>query len=93
MTIWKFGAPINDKVRIQMPLGAWVVSVQIQGNAPCVWALVDETLPSEPRDFCWRGTGHPADGLGRFIGTVLTAGDTLVFHLFEAGRQTPMDRP
>jgi len=83
-TIWKFPAPIKDSLTIQMPIWADVMSVQLQHGEPCLWARVDADMPTEPRRFCWRGTGHPAEVLGRFIGTVQMHGGALVFHLFEA---------
>lgn len=84
MTIYKFPAPINDEVALSMPVGAVVLSVALQAGEPVLWALVTPTAGYEQRRFHWRGTGHPADGLGRFIGTVLMHGGVLVFHLFEA---------
>lgn len=82
-TVWKFPIPVNDTVTIPMPIGAEVLSVQLQHDDACVWARVDREMPMEPRRFHWRGTGHPADGLGRFVGTILVHGGELVFHLFE----------
>lgn len=83
-TIWKFEAPVDDALTIAMPLGADVLSVQVQAGVPCIWARVDPGMPLESRAFCWRGTGHPADVLGPFIGTIQM--HTLVFHLFEGPR-------
>lgn len=85
--IWKFAVPITDRQTIDMPQGAQVLSVQMQDDDPCVWALVDPDKPLEPRQFRWYGTGHPFDiRQHRFVGTVQITTDwrALVFHLFEA---------
>lgn len=81
-TIWKFKAPIDDTIRIKMPVGAVVLSVQAQNGEPCIWAIVNPAVDVEFRTFHWRGTGHPLGEVGRFVGTVQFPG--LVFHLFEA---------
>jgi hypothetical protein len=82
-TIYKYAAPIDDDLTIMMPAAAEVLCVQLQGAGPQIWALVDPSAPHELRRFHWRGTGHPADGLGRYVGTVQGAGGALIFHLFE----------
>jgi hypothetical protein len=83
-TIYKYAAPIDDNLTITMPAGAEVLCVQMQGGGPQVWALVDPSAAKQARGFCWRGTGHPADNLGRYVGTVQMRDGALVFHLFEA---------
>lgn len=83
-TVWKFPIEVGDCVRIEMPSGAQVVSVDLQFGQLCVWAIVDPEAPLVQRTFWWRGTGHRLpDQPSRFVGTVLTAGGSLVFHLFE----------
>jgi hypothetical protein len=84
VTIYKYPAPIDDEFTVEMPRGAQVLSVAIQDGIPCMWALVNPKEPLESRRFHWRGTGHPANLMGRFVGTVLMHGGALVFHLFEA---------
>lgn len=83
-TIYKYAAPVKDDLTIRMPVGAQVLCVQVQGDGPQIWALVDSDGETEMRRFRWRGTGHPAEGLGRYIGTVQLQGGLLVFHLFAA---------
>jgi hypothetical protein len=85
-TIHKYSAAIcatHDDFTIAMPDGAEVLCVQVQNNMPKVWALVDLNMPFKPRGFHWRGIGHPADRLGRYVGTIQIEGGALVFHLFE----------
>jgi hypothetical protein len=84
-TIYKYDAPIADDLAIELPIGAEVLCVQVQGDGPKIWARVDPgSNTMVTRRFHWRGTGHPADGCGRYIGTVQAMGGALVFHLFEA---------
>lgn len=84
-TIWKFPFPIEDEITLTMPEGARVLAVQMQGNTPCLWALVDPDAPTKPCRFRLFGTGHPVpEGLGNFIGTFQMMGGGLIWHLFEA---------
>lgn len=83
-TVYKYDAPIADAFALSMPAGAEVLCVQVQGGEPKLWALVDSNAESGLRHFHWRGTGHVADGLGRYVGTVQGMSGMLVFHLFEA---------
>lgn len=68
-----------------MPVGAMVLSVQVQRMMPYIWALVDPDLPPlEERLFYVVGTGHPlSDNPGKYIGTFQLLEGGLVFHLFE----------
>jgi hypothetical protein len=86
-TIWKFPLVVTDKQVVEMPRGAKILCVQMQGEKPCIWALVDPKTPrSIGRRFSIYGTGHPIQGgPGKFIGTFQMNGGSLVFHLFEEG--------
>lgn len=87
-TIWKFSFPIADEFSFEMPVGAQILSVQVQngpsGENACLWALVDPSAPREDRAFRIRGTGHDAAGIDAetFIGTFQMLGGSLVWHLF-----------
>jgi hypothetical protein len=92
-TIWKF--PLHhaaDEVSIDMPKGARILTVQMQGETPCLWAGVDPNAVLEARRILIMGTGHPRHELQwldgdesslRYIGTVQMAGGQLVYHFFE----------
>lgn len=89
-SIWKFGAPLyGNSLSIEMPRGAEILTVQIQGGSAQIWALVStETVPAEIRKFRWFGTGHPMPDEQRntelkYVGTVQMRGGHLIFHLFE----------
>lgn len=86
MRIWKWPLQVTDLQQVQMPRGAQVLSVQMQGGAPQLWALVDEKAPAEPRTFATYGTGNPMPEVadyGQFVGTYQMHGGSLVFHVFE----------
>lgn len=74
-----------DVQTIDLPHGAQVLSVQVQDGSPYIWACVNPSAKSEPRQFRLYGTGHPIEGdcLLKFIGTFQLFGGRLVYHLFE----------
>lgn len=88
-TIWRFALPITDRPTVKMPVGAAVLSVgPPRGSADelDLWVTVDpaETM-REHCQFLVVGTGHPLpDDAARFVGTVVTHGGTLVWHVFLA---------
>lgn len=85
-TIYKYPLDITDAQTVQMPKSAAVLSVGVQGHTVYVWAAVDTDEPLVGRHFRIAGTGNPfgwrAPSL-RFIGTVMTHGGHLVWHVFE----------
>lgn len=84
-TIYRFEFLANDRVTINMPRGARILSVLPSDRLDygiAMWALVDTAQPSEPRHLLVFGTGHPLlQGLARFLGTV--SHGNLVWHVFE----------
>jgi hypothetical protein len=83
-TIWKFPLDIEDKVRIPLPIGAEFLSVQVQNETLCLWALVDPDAEKTMRYLSVYGTGHKIpDDPGRYISTFQMLGGRLVFHAFE----------
>jgi hypothetical protein len=86
-TIWKYSTglrELDNTIVFAMPEGATVLSVGNQDENLYLWAEVDATAKPESRSFCVRGTGHPFTGdEGRFIGSVIFMGGSLVFHVYE----------
>lgn len=85
-TIWKFPVQIGDFFEIEMPKGAKILHFGIQYDGPQMWVLVDSEVAKEKRQFMLVGTGHDIHHIGaplKYIGTVLMASDSLVWHLFE----------
>ena len=86
-TIWKFELEIGDNQKLEMPIGAEILSVQTQNETPCLWALVDPDADQETRHFEVYRTGHPVHydmGISRnYIGTFQLQSGLLVLHVFE----------
>lgn len=83
-TIWKF--KIEPITQIDVPGGDYeILDIQVQGNVPCVWILLDPDKPKTSKITlkCY-GTGHtiPEDP-GMYIGTFQLDHGSLVFHVFK----------
>lgn len=79
--IWKFTLLPTNKT-VQMPRGARVLSVGVQGDDIVLWAIVEPTNKTESRFFHVIPTGSPMVIYDtKFIGTVQMG--PLVFHVFE----------
>ena len=84
--IWKYVLKIEDASDIEMPAGAEVLTVQKQGGALCLWAVVNPESPTETRHFRVLGTGHEHEEslvALDYIGTAQMMGSGLVWHVFE----------
>lgn len=84
--IWKFEIKGPCAQVISMPRGARVLSVQVQGIFPFMWAMVDDEAPAEDRRFYVAATGEPIPERSRYLDTfhMRTGIDTpLVWHLLE----------
>ncbi len=81
-TIWKYMVGADD-FSVEMPKGARVLDVQLQGELVQMWALVDPDAEVVTRNFVTYGTGHPITNPDEllYIGTFQV--NWLVFHLFE----------
>ena len=86
--IWKFPFDVNDRVDLELPANARILTARADGEAGIghanLWAIVD---PSETervtRTLRVYGTGHPFDleGRGTYIATMFDS--ELVWHVFE----------
>ena len=84
MQIWKYPLSSDAVQDILMPKGAEILTVQTQGETPCLWAQVDERALLEPRRIRVYGTGHPMQGpVGKYMGTFQIHGGALVFYVYE----------
>lgn len=82
MTIWKYTLSVTNEQKISMPSGAQLLTVQLQGGMPCLWALVNPAAPQVERKIRIHGTGHEVQG-GEYVETFQWG--PLVFHVFDAG--------
>ena len=84
MRIWKWSLRFDDIQTIEIPHGAQLLSVQVQGDKPTLWALVDELAYKGRRQIAIYGTGNPMpDNPGKYIGTFQMHGGSLVYHAFD----------
>lgn len=89
-TIWKFTMDNHPKwfhpvaTEVQMPAGAKVVNVAMQGSHTVMWAMVDTTKPLQTRSFVPFNTGEalPLDQGSVYLETVQVT-PTLVHHWYE----------
>jgi hypothetical protein len=84
--VHKFPLPAGDWVSVTMPEGAEPLSVQVQDDVPCLWALVTVGAPPVVHHFRIVGTGQDlGSNVGRHIDTFQMLGGALVFHVFADG--------
>jgi hypothetical protein len=84
---WVLEPALNE---ISMPRGARILTVQLQGDKPVVWALVDPNAPCEVRKLRAVATGieWSCDAF-HYIGTFqFNHAVPLVFHVFEELRDS-----
>jgi hypothetical protein len=87
-TIWKYRLPVQDRVELEMPAGAEILTVASDTGEPCLWAAVDSEQPKTKRILHIVGTGHPMPPESTswwYIGTFFVATPVLVFHVFTEG--------
>lgn len=72
---------------VDMPGDSIVLSAREQGDAICIWALVDPASERKLKEFVVMGTGHEipefGDRLIRFVGAANLHGGEMMFHVFE----------
>ena len=91
-TIWKYHLEITDIQTIEIPASAKPLTVQMQHETACLWAVLNQydaqnKIPFEIRMY---GTGHPIkwESDGEFyndytyLNTIQVYGGTLIFHVF-----------
>jgi hypothetical protein len=84
--IWKYQLETAYEQTILMPSGAKILSLQVQNEIPCIWALVTpDNIQDNAVKIITFGTGHPITGSAdlAFIGTYQLYKGTLVFHVFQ----------
>lgn len=82
--IFKYPLKLVDMQLVYMPLGAKILSVDVQNEIICLWAMVDVKGANQSRVFAIYGTGQPiTDDVNKltFIGTVQMG--VYVWHVFE----------
>ncbi len=89
--VWKFEVPeerIDNYPAIRMPVGAKILTVQMQDGKSFLWAEVNPMAATELRQFQIAGTGRGLSKNPRaYIGTWQNRWE--VWHLFELLREEP----
>lgn len=84
MRIWKYPLSITDRQEVEIPQGARLLSVQMQNDQCCLWALCDGYAPPEIRRIAIYGTGTLIpDDPGKYLSTFQMHDGALVFHAFD----------
>ncbi len=91
-TIWKYEVK-PGRFELELPEFYRPLTVQMQGDRPVVWIMVDPISPICKRQFLMVGTGHDFEPYydygvqaikeNLYVGTFQI--DGLVFHLFDLG--------
>jgi hypothetical protein len=85
-TIYKYQLATNEGQVVQLPVGASILSLQVQNNVPHIWVIFDKANEKnlEERSFITYGTGHIiSDLLKVYVGTYQLPLSGLVLHVFE----------
>lgn len=69
MVIWKYKLKMFGVQEIDMPSASRILSVQMQGDSPALWALVNEQARGTTVIEMW-GTGDYPNPDSEYIGTV-----------------------
>lgn len=81
--VFKYPIEVTDVQTVDAPADWEPLSVQMQGETLCLWALIDDDQPTTSHRVFVHGTGHEVHaGADRFVGTFQVGGGALVFHVF-----------
>lgn len=84
-TIWKFPLMLRDIQLVPMPIGANILTAQIQNGTLCLWAEIDTEQVKDQRVIEIAGTGNSmrkSSTPRRYINSVQDG--TYVWHVFDA---------
>ncbi len=90
MRILKYLLYANAAQTLWLPIGAKILTVQVQHGSPQLWALVDETrVMTEERIIGVYTTGETfPNNLETYIATFQLEQGAFVFHAFELRKQS-----
>lgn len=87
LTVHKYPVEVNDRIVIGVPMGAQLLSVQMQYGFPTFWFLVDTEEPVVQKVYLMYGTGHEVQSnTGKHVESVQELGGKLVWHIFEEAK-------
>ena len=84
--IYKYELEITNLQSVSMPIGANVISANVQNGKLCIWALVDTRNSDKNKSIAVAGTGYEIDFTVSdydfyFVDTVMMS-DILVLHVY-----------
>jgi hypothetical protein len=85
ITVHKQRLVVTDVQTLSLPFDAEPLCVQEQFGEPCLWYRVNTDITAtQSVQIALCGTGHPCPASfdGKYIGTVLLHGGSLVLHAF-----------
>lgn len=86
-TIHKYPLKLQPNTQlVEIPMGAVLLTVQLQREQPVLWAMVYPNAPKVPRMIRVFGTGHEIDGdevIRQYLGTIQQHAGLMVWHWFE----------
>lgn len=81
--VFKYELELTDLQFIDTFAGWKPLSVQVQGEAVCLWAEVDDEEPQARYQVFVHGTGHELHPTAEvFVGTFQLMAGGLIFHVF-----------
>ena len=84
--VFKYPLELKSEQRVEIPVGASYLHVDVQRGQICLWALVEDDAQCEMRLFLIAGTGHPVPEnvtSMEHVGSVLTDNGAFVWHVFD----------
>ncbi len=83
--IFKYNLTVEGDFTLVMPKDAQILTIQLQGGDPVLWAIVNPKKEAIVRKFRTIGTGHDITNLESlsYIGTYQQYEGQLICHLFE----------
>ena len=80
-TIWKYPITNSPYQKIEMPLNAEILCVQLQDNIPTLWASVETENPKKPFNILtYYTSSYFIERKAKYVGTYQLAG--LSHHVF-----------
>lgn len=85
--VWKYPLKLSGCNSLEIPENSIILTVQLQNEQPCMWALVNPYLKKEIRSFEIFATGQDIhiewSWQLQYVNTFQMNSGSLVFHLFE----------
>ena len=85
MKIFKYPLKVVDCQEIELPHDYQLLTVQMQGGKPQLWARVTPDRPTVKLKIWTVGTGHEFNIKAEYVGTYQLHKGALVFHVFAEG--------